>query len=326
MDISRGGRSCQVIMMGLAIALGSVGCGTVDVPLGGQIDTSTGNASSATVAPVTDGESSAVMTGGSDDGEAPTGSDSAASDEGLDDSNDSGCSFYAGCSPDGGDEYECNIYLQDCPSGEKCMPWANDGGGAWNATRCSPVASDPGEPGDPCTVEGNGVSGIDDCDVGVMCFDVDSKTNEGVCHGMCSGSEAMPVCEDPETACVTSNEGVLALCLTTCDPVLQDCAEGEGCYAVPDDDAFLCAPVARPGQPGEECEFINVCDSGLACIEGELLGCMSLGCCTSFCDLGDPMADAGCDAVVPGHACVPWHEEGTAPAGEEHIGLCRLPE
>ena len=46
------------------------------------------------------------------------------------------------------DENQCNPFTQDCPEGEKCMPWANDGGGSWNATRCSPISDNPGEPGE----------------------------------------------------------------------------------------------------------------------------------------------------------------------------------
>ncbi len=40
------------------------------------------------------------------------------------------------------------IWAQDCPEGEKCMPWANDGGGSWNATRCSPLDPNPSAVGD----------------------------------------------------------------------------------------------------------------------------------------------------------------------------------
>jgi hypothetical protein len=41
--------------------------------------------------------------------------------------------------PDGGGpSIECDQWAQDCPPGEKCMPWANDGGSSWNATRCFP--------------------------------------------------------------------------------------------------------------------------------------------------------------------------------------------
>src|SRR5690349_13167900 len=48
---------------------------------------------------------------------------------------------------------ECDIWEEDCPEGYKCMPWANDGGNAWNATRCSPIAPDAHAPGESCTVE-----------------------------------------------------------------------------------------------------------------------------------------------------------------------------
>lgn len=36
--------------------------------------------------------------------------------------------------PDGGERaFECSTWEEDCPRGEKRMPWANDGGNAWNA-------------------------------------------------------------------------------------------------------------------------------------------------------------------------------------------------
>jgi len=147
--------------------------------------------------------------------------------------------------PDGGGvAIECSGWDQDCPAGEKCQPWANDGGPQHNATRCTPVAPDPMSPGDPCTVEGSGVSGIDDCDVGVLCFDVAEDSLEGTCVAMCGGSEKSPEC--PEGSwCSISNEGVLALCLPdelciddgVCqcmcgDAVDPDCEEGQ-CDAKP---------------------------------------------------------------------------------------------
>ncbi|MEX1364969.1 MAG: hypothetical protein AB1Z98_17710, partial [Nannocystaceae bacterium] len=45
-----------------------------------------------------------------------------------------GCSFI-GCN-DVPPPPQCSLFAQDCPDGEKCMPWANDGGDAWNATIC----------------------------------------------------------------------------------------------------------------------------------------------------------------------------------------------
>ena len=45
--------------------------------------------------------------------------------------------------PDGGHTYECNIITQDCPRGEKCAVWDEEGGSHWNATRCVPVPAQP---------------------------------------------------------------------------------------------------------------------------------------------------------------------------------------
>ncbi len=107
---------------------------------------------------------------------------------------------------------ECDVYMQDCPDGEKCMPWANDGGDEWNATQCTPISDRPAEPGEPCTVEGGPTSGIDSCAASAMCWQVDPGTNMGNCIAMCTGSADMPVCEDPGTQCVVFTADVLALC------------------------------------------------------------------------------------------------------------------
>jgi len=114
--------------------------------------------------------------------------------------------------PDGGGiSFECDIWAQDCPEGEKCMPWSNDGGADWNATRCSPVADMAGMAGDPCMVEGSGVSGIDDCDPGAMCWDVD-RENDGTCISFCEGVEDDPTCEG-EQWCFVGYEGTVHVCL-----------------------------------------------------------------------------------------------------------------
>src|SRR5689334_19955710 len=84
-----------------------------------------------------------------------TGDDGEASD-------DDGSVFLP--APDLGSGVECDVWIDDCPVGTKCMPWANDGGNSWNATRCTPLAEDPNGIGEPCTVEGSPVTGIDDCE------------------------------------------------------------------------------------------------------------------------------------------------------------------
>jgi hypothetical protein len=230
--------------------------------------------------------------------------------------------------PDGGGvNIECDVWAQDCPDEEKCMPWANDGGSSWNATRCSPLDPAPTQPGDECTVEGSGISGIDNCDLSSMCWDVDPETNMGTCVAFCMGSEANPVCEDPNTSCVIANEGVLILCLPNCDPLLQDCAEGQGCYAV--NDAFACAPDAGAegvGAYGDDCGFVNDCDPGLFCSDPAAVpGCAGTGCCSPFCDLSDPGATAACPGNAGGQECTAWYAEGQAPPGFEDVGACLIP-
>ena len=213
--------------------------------------------------------------------------------------------------PDGGsDPFECDIFEQDCPAGEKCMPWANDGGGSWNATRCSPVAAMPGDAGDPCIVEGSGTSGIDDCGLGLMCWDVDAETGQGECIEMCGCSAATPICETGNTTCAISNDGALALCLPVCNPLDESaCPSGQGCY--PFEDTFLCAPDASGelGVEGDSCQFINACDPGTFCLNASAVpGCGSgVGCCSSSCTVGD---DSAC---LPGQSCLPWYDDGAAP-------------
>lgn len=220
---------------------------------------------------------------------------------------------------------ECSLWDQDCPRGEKCMPWANDGGNVWNSTRCSPIDENPGAPGDVCTVEGSNVSGVDSCQLAAMCWNVDAETNEGECISMCQGSEANPVCADPQTSCTIVNDGLLILCLPACDPLLQDCDNGEACLAVVD--SFVCLPDASGelGVQNDPCEYLNVCDPGLACLNAELVpGCMAFGCCSQFCalDEGNAPCVAGLGAMGE---CLPWYEEGVAPPGYENVGICGDP-
>lgn len=281
--------------------------------------TSDGATSSGTSTGAPASTTSTGMTGATSTGEL-TGSNDV-------DGNDAGCSFYGGCPVDGGFmPNECDQWVQDCPVGEKCMPFASDGGNSWDALKCVPVAREPGKPGEPCTVEGSGVSGIDDCELGAMCWDVDEETKQGVCVAMCTGSDDDPKCADPETACLNSNGGVLTLCLPTCDPLMIECAEGDVCVPNPSDpNTFLCLP-DRSGDEGQEfdgCSFISTCDPGLLCANQELaVECdQSQSCCVPFCDLTMPMCNG------EGAECLPWFGEGdTPPEGLEDLGVCGIPQ
>ncbi len=220
--------------------------------------------------------------------------------------------------PDAGDQLECDLWAQDCPAGEKCMPWANDGGPSWNATRCSPLDPNPGAPGDACTVEGSGVSGIDDCETSAMCFGVDTETGMGTCVEMCTGSPQAPVCDTPNTTCTISNMGVLILCRPVCNPLADECPDGQGCYPV--GDAMVCSPDGSgdDGAAGDPCEFINACDNGLYCAgAASVPGCAgATGCCSPFCTVGD---DTAC---LDGQTCMPTYPGGAPLECLEGVGQC----
>jgi hypothetical protein len=265
---------------------------------------------------------------------SPAAESSSSSESQGDDEDEDGttCSFI-GCGTDtdetcggsGGAACECDVWAQDCPEGEKCAPWANDGGTSWNATRCVPIDRTPGQPGDACSAEGGGLSGFDDCAEGSMCWDVD-ETGIGACISFCTGNEASPLCEDTDTSCVIANDGVLILCLPSCDPLLSDCADGSGCY--PTENSFVCVfdSGGETGAYGDACEFTNVCDPGLWCAPAQAVpDCATVGCCTPFCDQSDETASESCPGAAGGQECVPWFDEGQVPPGFEDVGSCMIP-
>lgn len=214
----------------------------------------------------------------------------------------------------GGVGVECSQWLEDCPPGEKCMPYSNDGGNAWNAMRCSPVVPDPAQPGEPCTVEGSGVSGIDNCDFHSMCWDVDPDTLEGTCVAMCVGAEAAPACAESGHSCSVDGSGTLTLCLPVCDPLAQDCAPTQGCYYLAS--TYACAPDAsgEGGAPFTPCEFTNGCDPGSLC--GQSPACEGgPNCCVPFCSLSEP----DCPETT---SCIPAFSPGEEPVGLGDVGFC----
>jgi hypothetical protein len=223
---------------------------------------------------------------------------------------------------------ECDIFdPQSCPEGHKCTWYASDGGNAWNATKCAPVAGDPAQPGEPCVAEGSGTSGLDDCAAGSMCFSVDAEL-AGHCVAFCQGSPENLLCDDPDTLCVGSGDG-LSLCLEKCNPLDDPCAQpGDLCIPDPSGNGFVCV-LDSSGEAGavhDGCNFANACDPGLGCLPPDASdGCdpQDQGCCLPFCDTAvdpNPLCAPEHDEV-----CVPFYEEGTAPAGYEQVGVCAIP-
>ena len=233
------------------------------------------------------------------------------------------CSIF-GCDTTGMIGTACDIWGQDCPDGEKCTAWANDGGSSWNDNKCVPVDPNPKQAGDVCTAQGSGVSGLDDCDKGSMCWDT-NKENIGYCIEFCMGSADAPFCSDPQALCQIANDGVLPICLPSCDPLLQDCP-GVDYACLPLNDGFVCIPDGSgpdAGADGDPCEYANACDPGLFCATADFVpGCKTAGCCSSFCDLGAPNT---CPLKAQGAECQPFYEMGMAPPGKENLGVCGLP-
>ncbi len=284
---------------------------TTGINLGETGEEVTGDGASETGAP---DSASTPVTSGSDETGEPEDPGTSNPSAGTDDPS---CGFL--CPEDVKDGGECDPWAQDCPAGQKCSAFADDGSTAWNSTKCVDVIGDPDLPGDACTVEGSGVSGIDSCDVGVMCWDVDPNTNQGVCVALCTGTAEAAVCE-AGFSCAIAND-VLNLCLPDCDPLAQDCPGDDLC--LPSDDHFLCVLDAggEEGQAFDPCEFGNVCDKGLYCFDTEYASeCdpSADGCCLPFCDLSAPE----CPGV--GQECQAWFP-GAAPPGLENVGFCGLP-
>jgi hypothetical protein len=275
---------------------------------------STSTATSAT----TSASTTTSVTASSTTTDASTSSTDDGNDDAYEeDSGGTGCAFTCPPPPGtggggGGVVFECDLVAQDCPEGEKCMPWANDGGVMWNASRCSPLDPDPDAPNDPCTVEGSGVSGIDSCGLGAMCFEVDPKTNIGVCRSFCLPGVEPCAAED---ACVTYVPGIVEVCVPACDPLAPDCPQPGSC--VPEHQGFVCVP-GIGADPGASCTGAHDCASGSMCVSGDLLpSCASLGCCSEACDLAGP---DNCPGTT---TCTPW--DADAPPPWDDVGVCVLP-
>ena len=215
---------------------------------------------------------------------------------------------------------ECDPFAQDCPEGEKCVAYASTGG-TWDANRCVTVNGD-GKSGDQCIYDGAAV-GSDDCDEDHVCWNALDQDGQliGTCFPFCTGGADNPICEDSDQSCRIVNDGTIAVCLPNCDPLLQECDEGLGCYWSGGSQTFQCIITAGGIETGLPCGFNNDCNPGHFCAAAEVLeACDGSACCATFCDtLEEPSTCTGM------HECVPFFEEGTAPPVYEDLGLCILP-
>lgn len=222
---------------------------------------------------------------------------------------------------------ECSVWAQDCADGNKCVPWSLEDDLIPDEVRCCPTEANPALPGEDCVVQGYFGSCLDDCAEGSMCLDVDSDL-QGVCQPFCRGQASQPICDNGE-GCLIYFSGV-PFCFPLCDPLIQDCPEGEGCY--PGEEAvggtdFLCLPHIGTAQLAEGCWLLSNCDPGLICVSPDFFpGCLALvGCCTTLCDTSD--APDPCKAIDPALECVSWYIGGQQPPDPdlENVGACVIP-
>jgi hypothetical protein len=216
---------------------------------------------------------------------------------------------------------DCDPIAQDCPDGEKCVAYASSGG-TWDANKCVMVTG-TGSVGDSCVYDGASV-GTDDCDQETVCWngiDMGDGVLVGTCYPFCTGSLDNPMCLDADTSCRVVNDGVIAVCLPNCDPLLQECPEGLGCYWSGGSGTFQCVITAGGIPTGEPCGFNNDCNPGNFCADGTVVDmCNGDACCAVFCDITEMPTTCGSP-----HECVPFFEEGTAPPMYESLGVCILP-
>lgn len=223
--------------------------------------------------------------------------------------------------PDGGVEGMCDPKQQDCPDGEKCTAYGSVEGSPWNANKCVPV-SGMDQVGDPCNIEGGKYTGEDNCDVGLICLLTDDDGNGGVCVEFCDTNDN---CPQSGGQCATFNDGSLPICLVNCDPLIQDCPDGQGCYQSTPTNSFVCfkhSGESGEGAPGDECNYLNQCQPGTACLAPESVeGCgAQAGCCSLFCDLSDPNPSMSCN---PNEDCVLFLDN--PPPQYMDVGICALP-
>jgi hypothetical protein len=279
---------------------------------------STGPGPGATVDPTTSGgdatsdplPGTASASAGTSAGPGSTGVDSAESS--------GGCSFICeGDLPPNNDDCPGTHQLDpDCPAGHKCTIE-----GSLGNTQCVEIDPEPKGLYEPCTVEGDGFSGFDDCGLAMICWNIDER-GHGICVGLCDGEEFNCVCADPLSTPSWCQECAVGVCLPNCDPLLQDCPNDDLCIANIDNFTCVIDASGDEGQLNDPCEFVNACDKGLLCIGTEFASAScdpnTTGCCQPICKF----PDGACPN--PDQECVAWYEDPLP--GTEDIGVCAIPQ
>jgi hypothetical protein len=236
--------------------------------------------------PTTSAEATGTTTATS--GPADTGS----MDDGCFDDGDDGIKL------DLGAQYECDIFVQDCARGMKCV------GDRFSNRVCVPIVDDALADGDPCDEE----VGSDPCGVGSECTLDAPGDAMGVCRPQCTGTAGAPECP-PATICVIDADETNAFCDRPCEPLAAAACEGFAC--VPTMHGFGCVPPGD-GVPPDDCTTDEACARDHACAPADdVEGCCGTACCTPLCDAAHPCVEGECIAIEP------------PLVGGEGVGWCR---
>jgi hypothetical protein len=106
-----------------------------------------------------------------------------------------------------------------------------------------------------------------------------------------------------------------------CNPLSNDCPEGELCIFF--NTEFQCFPSTGDGSgvAGAFCDTATACNEGLACIQSVFFAnCEGDACCSPNCDLDEPNT---CPNAAAGETCMQWFvgQEGTDPC-YANVGVC----
>jgi hypothetical protein len=194
----------------------------------------------------------------------------------------------------------CDFAAQNCPDGLACDPY----------NECVDPPSNPQLQGEPCTVDEDPSSLQGNCDVGLYCLGdtLGDGIDDGVCMAYCGDGSLGVVCPDGLSC------GALGVCAVDCDPLLQDCEPGWGCFPALSSGAGSCLAAGELGL-FEPCSLFDIgsCAPGLVCESNQVFeGCGGWfeGCCTRMCD--PDAANPGCPAELPN--CIA--------NGDDMLGVC----
>ncbi|WAS95009.1 hypothetical protein [Nannocystis punicea] len=138
--------------------------------------------------------------------------------------------------------------------------------------------------------------------------------------GGCIQFEHGPTTDGPGQAGTTTGEDEEPPPVVDCDPLSQDCPDGQACSLVGGD--FSCIEVFVDGGLGDPCQAAGECSPGLVCLPaGALGGCDGSSCCSPLCDVSDTGAQCGSASEV----CAPVLTGDDVPPMYADYGVCRLP-